>query len=76
MEVNVILKSVLNQSFWKNITESTLVIAELEIDDGFTGDDCHNISEKCDGRYESCEIFSSWCREVFLYDSREECWKH
>lgn len=76
MEVNVILKSVLNQSFWKNITESALVIAELEIDDGFTGDHCDDISEKCDSRYETCEIFSSWCCEVFLHDSCEECWEH
>lgn len=76
MKMDIILKSVLYQGFGEDISERSFVGSKLEIDEWFTGDHCDNVSEKCHRRYESCEIFSARCCEMFFYNSCEKCREH
>lgn len=71
MKMNIILKTMLNQRLWENIAERSLVAPKLEIDDGFARNHGDHISEKCDGWYEFCEVFSASSDEMFFYNSSE-----
>lgn len=76
MKMDIILKSVLYESFWEQIAESSFVGSELEIDERLARDNCDHISKKCHSGDQSSEIISAWSSEMFLDDSCEECWEH
>lgn len=71
MKVDIILESVLNQSFGKYITQGPLVSTKLKIDNRLARDHCDDVSEKCDSRNQHREILPSERCEVFFYYSCE-----